>query len=37
MGKVGGGGHILKLLQSMNRFCFGAIYNGSLWEKELRV
>ena len=21
----------------MNKFCFGAIYNGRLWEKELRV
>ena len=21
----------------MNKFCFGAIYNGRLWEKELGV
>ena len=21
----------------MNKFCFGVIYNGRLWEKELRV
>ena len=21
----------------MNKFCFGAIYNGCLWEKELGV
>ena len=21
----------------MNKFCFGGIYNGRLWEKELRV
>ena len=24
-------------MKRVNKFCFGAIYNGRLWEKELRV
>ena len=27
----------LRVTKRVNKFCFGAIYNGRLWEKELRV
>ena len=27
----------LRVTKRVNKFCFGAIYNGRLWEKELGV
>ena len=32
-----GGQGSLRVTKRVNKFCFGAIYNGRLWEKELHV
>ena len=29
--------YLLRVTKRVNKFCFGAIYNGRLWEKELGV